>query len=77
MSGQRWPNAIVGITLANAGLVGLRALDQHRINGWQLRWPDEQNDMELTSFVDACRANKTADKMSALAQQLNAIWDNN
>ena len=41
------------------------------------RWPDEQNDMGLTSFVDACRANKTADKMSALAQQLNAIWDNN
>ena len=52
MSGQRWPNAMIGITLAYAGLVGLRALDQHRTNGWQLSLPDEQNDIGLTSFVD-------------------------
>ena len=50
MSGQPRSNAIlesmVGITLAYAGLVGLRALDQHR------SWPDEQNDIGLTSLVD-------------------------
>ena len=33
---------MVGITLAYAGLAGLRALDQHRTNGWQL----------ILSFVD-------------------------
>ena len=33
---------MVGITLAHAGLVELQALDQHRTNGWQLRWLDEQ-----------------------------------
>ena len=38
---------MVGIKLAYAGLV-----DQHRTNGWQLSWPDEKNDIELTSFVD-------------------------
>ena len=43
---------MVGTTLAYAGLVGLRALDQHRTNGWQLSWPEEQNDIGLTSFVD-------------------------
>ena len=43
---------MVGITLAYAGLVELRALDQHRTNGWQWSWPDEQNDIGLTSFVD-------------------------
>ena len=50
---------MVGITLAYAGLVGLRTLDQHRTNGWQLSWPDEQNDIGLTSFVDVghCRQN--------------------
>ena len=57
MSGQRWPNAILerkrfGITLAYAGHVGLRTLDQHRTTGWQLSWSDEQNDIGLTSFVD-------------------------
>ena len=58
MSGQCWSNAmierdrLVGITLAYAGLVGLRALDQHRTNGWQLSLPDEQNDIGLTSFVN-------------------------
>ena len=26
--------------------------DQHLTNGWQLSWPDEQNDIGLTSFVD-------------------------
>ena len=55
---------MVGITLANTGLVRLRALDQHRTNGWQLSWPDEQNDIGLMSFVD---------KMPALAQQMIAI----
>ena len=43
---------VVGITLAYEGLVGLPAFDQHRTNGWQLSWPDEQNDIGLTSFVD-------------------------
>ena len=43
---------MVDITLAYAGLVGLRALDQHRTNGWQLSWPDEQNVIGLTPFVD-------------------------
>ena len=71
MSGQRWPNAMVGITLAYEGLVGLRALDQHRTNGWQFSWPDEQN------VICWRRANKTADKMPALAQQMIAIWDHN
>ena len=52
MPGRRWPNAMVGITLAYAGLVGLRALDQHRTNGWQLSLPVEQNDIGQTSFVD-------------------------
>ena len=61
---------MVGITLAYAGLVGLRALEQHRTNGWQLSWPDKQNDIGLTSFV-----NKTADRMPALAQQMIAIWE--
>ena len=51
MSGQRWPNVIlerVGICRA----WWATALDQHRTNGWQLSWPDEQNDIGLTSFVD-------------------------
>ena len=53
MSGQCQPNAMLEREwLAYAGLVGLRALDQHRTNGWQLCWPDEQNDIGLTSFVD-------------------------
>ena len=43
---------MVGITLTYAGLVGLRTLDQLRTNGWQLSWPDEQNEIELNSFVD-------------------------
>ena len=43
---------MVGITLAHAGLVGLRALGQHRTNLWQLSQPDEQNDIEPTSFVN-------------------------
>ena len=50
---------LVGITLAYAGLVGLRALDQHRTNGWQLSWPDEQYDIGLTSTSGQqnCRQN--------------------
>ena len=63
---------MVGITLAYAGLAELRALDQHRTNGWQLSWPDEQNDIGLTSFCRR-RANKTADKMPALTKQMIAI----
>ena len=43
---------MIGITFANEGFVGLRALDQPRTNGWQLSWPDEQNDIGLTSFGD-------------------------
>ena len=43
---------MVGITLAYAGLVGLRALDHDRTNGWQSSWTDEQHDIGLTSFVD-------------------------
>ena len=56
---------MVGITLAYAGLVG--PTSNHRTNGWQLRWLDEQNDIGR-------RANKTADKMPVLAQQMIAIW---
>ena len=41
----------VGITLAYAGCVGLRAVDQHRTNGCHLSWSDEQNEIGLTSFV--------------------------
>ena len=66
-------NRMVGITLAYAGFVGLRALDQHRTNGWQLSWPDEQNDIGLTSLVDV-GSTKLPDKMPALAQQMIAIW---
>ena len=43
---------MVGIMFAYAGLIGLRAFDQHRTNGWQLSWSNEQNDIGLTSFVD-------------------------
>ena len=35
----------------HVGLVGLRALDLHRNNHWQLRWLYEQNDIEPTLFV--------------------------
>ena len=56
MSGKRWPNAVLErewLALRwYMGLVGIRALVQHRTNGWQLSWPDEQNDIGLTSFVD-------------------------
>ena len=53
MPGQRdTGERMVGIMLVYAGLVGLRALDQHRTNGWQLSWPDEQNNIRLTSIVD-------------------------
>ena len=62
-------NRNVGITLAYAGLVGLRSLAQHQTNGWQFSWPDEQNDIGLPSFLDV-RPKKTANKM---AQQMIAI----
>ena len=58
MSGQRWPKAILirewlALRWHMQGLLGtLRALDQHRTNGWQLSWPDEQNYIGLKSFVD-------------------------
>ena len=41
--------------LAYAGLVGLRGLDQHRTNRWQVRWTVEQNDVGLISFVNVGR----------------------
>ena len=37
--------------MAYARLVGLRALDRHRTNRWQLSRPDEQNDTGLMPFV--------------------------
>ena len=43
---------MVGITVAYTRLVELRAMDQHRSNGWQLSWPDKQNDIGLTSFIN-------------------------
>ena len=43
---------MVGIALTYTGLVGLRALDQHRTNRWQLSRPDEQNDIGRTTFVN-------------------------
>ena len=58
---------IVGIMFAYVGLVGLKALDQQRTKGWQLSWPDEWN------VICRRRANKTADKMLALSQQMIAI----
>ena len=64
----------VGITLAYAGLVRLRTLDQHRTNGRQLSWPDEQNDIGLTSFVDV-GPTKLPTKCQ-LAQKMIAVWDN-
>ena len=43
---------MVGITLAYAGLVELRALGQRQTNGWQLSRTDEQNDLGPTLFVN-------------------------
>ena len=43
---------MVGIALAYAGLVGLRELDQHGKNRWQLRWADKHNDVAPMSFVN-------------------------
>lgn len=65
---------MVGITLSYAGLVGLSALDQHRTNVRQLSWPDVQNDIEITASVDL-ESTKLPIKMSALAQQMLAIWE--
>ena len=64
---------MVGITSAYAGLVGLRTLDQHRTNGWQIklaRWEKWRQ----TNVICRRRANKTADKMPVLAQQMITIW---
>ena len=57
---------MVGIALANAGLVGLRELDQHGKNRWQLR---------CANVICQRWARKTADKMSTLAQRMTAFWD--
>ena len=38
--------------LAYAGLIGLRAFDQHGNKKWQLSRPYEQNDIRIASFVD-------------------------
>ena len=56
MSGGRWPNTILerewlAFRWHMQDLLVL-VLDQHRINGWQFSWPDEHNDIGLTSFVD-------------------------
>ena len=40
------------MSLAYAGLLGLKTMDQHRTNRWQSRWGDEQNVVEPTSFVN-------------------------
>ena len=41
---------MVCITLGYAGFVGLRALDQHRNNGWQLSWPNMLNAHDFHSL---------------------------
>ena len=66
---------MVDITLVYAGLVGLRAyaLDQHRTMGWQLSWPDEQNGIGLTSFVDVKPTKLLIKYLPALVQQMIAI----
>ena len=64
---------MVGIALAYAGFVGLRALDQHRTNGWQFklaRWAK----WHRANVICRRGAIKTADKMPALDQQMIAIW---
>ena len=45
---------MVGIMLAYAWLVVLKTLNEHRTNRWQLRRPDEQNDVTLTFTNDYC-----------------------
>ena len=57
MSDQHWPNSIIerewmAFTLAFAGLVGLRTLDQHLTNHWWLNGSDEQNEIGPTSVVN-------------------------
>ena len=57
MSGQCWPNAILerewlALRWHMQGLLGYGRWTNIETNGWQLRWPDEQNDIMLTSFVD-------------------------
>ena len=48
---------MVGITLAYAGLVGLRTLNQHRTNDWQLSWSEEQNDIGPTHLSTSGQEN--------------------
>ena len=43
---------MVAITLADAGHVWIRMLDQYRTNRCQLRLSDEQNESKLKSFVN-------------------------
>ena len=64
---------MVGIMLAYARLVGLRALDQHRTNRWQLSRPHEQNDIGPTHVICQRRANKSSEQI-LLVQQMIAIW---
>ena len=64
---------MVGIKLAYAGFVGLRALDQHQNQRLAIklaRWAK----WHRANVICRRRANKTADKMSALAQQMIAFW---
>ena len=58
MSGQRWPNAILerewlALRWLMQGSLGFgRWTNIEPTVNWQLSWPDEQNDIGLTSFVD-------------------------
>ena len=58
MSGQRWPNAILErewlvLRWHMHGLLGYgRWTNIEPTVNWQLSWPDDQNDIGLTSFVD-------------------------
>ena len=72
MSDQRWPKAILerewlALRWYMQGLLGLRALEQHKTNRLQLSRPDEQNDIGPTSVVNV-------NKLPTLAQGMIAIW---
>ena len=55
-----------------AVLVGLRTLDQHRINRLQVRRTDEQNDIRPTSFVNV-ESKTLPTKCPMLAQPMISI----
>lgn len=65
---------MVGFSLACTWLVGLRTLDLHLTNRWELRWADGQNDVEPMSFVNVGAANNTSYKMLTLVERMTAIW---